>query len=77
MLITQVHRLHAMASRGLSRLARRIRLYVGHPMQPEHRSHSGPASGLELPQAGGLFDPAKHLLNPLPGVDRLSVALVS
>ena len=23
---------------------------VGHHMQPEHRSHLGPASGLELPQ---------------------------
>ena len=45
-------------------------------MQPEHRSHSEPASGLELPQSGGLFDPAKHLLDPLSGVDRLAVALM-
>ena len=39
-------------------------------MQPEHRSLSGPASGHELPQSGGLFD-------PLPGVDRLAVALMA
>jgi hypothetical protein len=45
-------------------------------MQPEHRPHSGSARGLELPQAGGLFDPVKTLLDPLPGVDRLAVALM-
>jgi hypothetical protein len=46
---------------------------VGHQMQPEHRSDPGSASGLELPQTGSRFDPAKHLLDPPPGVDRLGI----
>ncbi len=49
---------------------------VGHHMQAENRPHPGSASGLELPQAGSLLDLAKHLLNPLPGVDRLGVSLM-
>jgi hypothetical protein len=36
-----------------------------------------PTSGLELPEAGGLLDPAKHLYNPLFGVDRFAVALMA
>jgi hypothetical protein len=35
----------------------------------------GAASSLELPEAGGLLDTAKHLFNPLFGVDRFAVAL--
>lgn len=50
---------------------------VGHHMQLVHRSHFGPASGLDLPQAGGLFDLATNLFNPLSGIDRLGVALVA
>jgi hypothetical protein len=54
-------------------------------MQPEHRSHPGSAPGLELPQAGGLsllrrslrLDPAKHLLDPLTGVDGLGITLMA
>ncbi len=49
---------------------------VGQQMQPEHRSHTGSASGFELPQSGRLLDPASHLLDPLPGMDRLAVALM-
>ena len=50
---------------------------VGHHMQPEHRFHLGPASGLELPETCGLFDPAKNLFNSLSGVDRLGITLVA
>jgi hypothetical protein len=46
-------------------------------MQPEHRSDPGAASDLELPQARSLFDPAKHLLDPPPGVDRLGIAIMA
>lgn len=46
-------------------------------MQPEHCSHPGSCSGLELSQLGGLFAPARHLLNPLPGADRLAIALMA
>lgn len=43
-------------------------------MQPEHRSHPGAAPGLELPQPSSLLDPAEHLLDPLPGIDRAGIA---
>ena len=46
-------------------------------MQPEYRSDPGLASGLELPQPRGLFDPAKPLLDSLPGVDRLPLTRIA
>ncbi len=50
---------------------------VGRDMQPEHRSNFCRASGLELPESCGLFDPGKHLLDPLSGIDRLGVTVVA
>jgi len=46
-------------------------------MQPEQRLHLDSASGLELPESCGLFDPAKHLFDALSGVDRLGIAHVA
>jgi len=42
--------------------------------QPEHRSYLGPASGLEQQQTDRLLDPAKNLVNPVSGTDRLAGA---
>lgn len=46
-------------------------------MQTEHRTDSGPASGLELALPGSLFDQAKHLLDPPPGYGRLAATRVA
>jgi len=45
-------------------------------MQPKYRSHLGIALALELSKPICLFDPAKHLLDPLSGVDGLDVSLM-
>lgn len=37
----------------------------------------GSTSGLELPEAGGLLDPAKHLFSTLFGGYRLALALMA
>jgi len=46
-------------------------------MQPEYRPRLGSSPGIELPEPSFLFDPAKHLLDPLYGVDGLGVALMA
>ncbi len=46
-------------------------------MQAERRRDLFGAAQLELTQPAPLLDPAKHLLNPAAGVDRLGVALVA
>ena len=41
-----------------------------------HHDHLFSSVRFALPQPAPLFDPAKHLLNPAAGVDRLGVALM-
>lgn len=47
---------------------------VGHHGQPNNHSDQCSTSGTELPQNGGLIDPAEHFHSPLTGVDRMAVA---
>jgi len=62
--------------RGTEQIAQADQV-VGDHVQAEHRSDLFGAAQLELTQPAPLLDPAKHLLNPAAGVDRLGVALVA
>ena len=57
--------------------ARRAVLERQADLLQKRRSAPGSASGLDLHQPCGLLNPAEHLLDPLPGVDRLDVGLMA